>query len=395
MRIGDKISINGVVSVMSEATEKLKCSTCKGKKNAKCDNASQCADKKDKRTGVKLPNQKLLKKKKASLSKKALTLVLTLTAAFLIAVIVTTVCCLVFLRADHVEMPTELNNIYGFSSLAMRPADNHITVDLTPYASDKEKAAYLYLLAGYLSKMSPTTTAYTQGQLCMTVLGSDNYIDISGLILKNEQQYYRSFYQIANSVPLLDNPLFSVAAKKAVTSERYYYDSHLDKMQYQMVYNNRLDEKGIPSADWGQIDESTTMDIPVYNAQQFGIFSVTNHTVKVDTIDSATVEYNEQGGYYMVSLLLDVNNPDATAYSVADIRDGTGDKSAVYSKVQIDFTVWDNGYMRDLYMDEIWDARVVVKLNFDLATHYYFSYNPKDCRMDAIDEARKTIEYFQ
>lgn len=380
---------------MSEATEKLKCGTCKGQcKGDKC-NTAQCEDKQPKRTTFKLPNQKLLKKKKPSLSKKALTIVLTVTAAFLIALVVTAVCCLVFLRADHVDMPTELNNVYGFTSLAMRPDDESGAVDLTPYATDKEKATYLYWLAGYQSKMSPTTTAYAQGQLCMTLLGSDNYIDVSGLIMKNEQQYYRSFYQIANSVPLLDNPLFASAAKKAVTTERYYYSSRLDNMQYQLVYNNRVDEQGLPRADWSTIDEAATMDVPVFNAMQFGIFSVTDHTVKVDTIDSATVSYNEEDGYYSVSILLDMNNPDSTAYSVAEIRDGTGDKSAVYSKVQIDFSVWDNGYMRDLYMDEIWDARVVVKLHFDLATHYYFSYNADDCRMDAIDEVRSAVAYFE
>ena len=99
-----------------------------------------------------------------------------------------------------------------------------------------------------------------------------------------------------------------------------------------------------------------------------------------NTIISATVEYNAEGGYYTVHILVDSDK----AYTHIDtewaLKDSNGakDKNARFTGLEIEFQLWDNGYFKQWEMWENWKAPKAYGLMEMTADQYYiavFSYN--------------------
>ena len=99
-----------------------------------------------------------------------------------------------------------------------------------------------------------------------------------------------------------------------------------------------------------------------------------------NTIINATVEYNAEGGYYTVHILVDSDK----AYTHIDtewaLKDSNGakDKNARFTGLEIQFQLWDNGYFKQWEMWENWKAPKAYGLMEMTADQYYiavFSYN--------------------
>ena len=286
-------------------------------------------------------------------------------------------------------------NVHNFSGLCVAPTLTEEKVDLSPYVSSKEQATYLYSVACRKMTDASYFTAYNRGMLYLKMGSSDNYIDIDAVTMKTQKEYFNIEYHIKNSVPILDSMIGSIleSATDIVTTERKYASANGSCTYYQKVKNNSVDDNGIPSAVWegtlGINDPSVVKkDMTVFNSTQNGVFLLANHTVKPATILDAEVTYDEENGYYTVSATLDHTSYETVENSVKDIRSGTGDNSATYNLIKLNFTVWDTGYMRTFSLVEKWAAKVVISLNFNLETNWECSYSSTDCNLNKYRDAK-------
>ena len=99
-----------------------------------------------------------------------------------------------------------------------------------------------------------------------------------------------------------------------------------------------------------------------------------------NTIKSATVEYNEEGGFYTVTMVIDSDKEYThidTAWALQDNK-GASDPNARFTALSITFELWDNGYFKQWEMWESWQAPKAHGLMAMSADQYYkavFSYN--------------------
>ena len=312
-------------------------------------------------------------KQKKSLPKKIIYLIVGVVVGFFVLVGLVTSLCIVFLPKKGTHNFNGYSNVHGFLALAEAPeVDSVITLDEN--MSQEEQAAYLYRTASTNLKNAPYLVGYNQGALTLSMFGQYNYIDLDAVIMKNQDTYFKVDYHVINDAPLAS------LSRDTTSCERWYYQSGMESMAAQKVYSSDRDEAGVPFADWSE-PENYTKEVPVFTTGQYGIFTVVNHTITADTIKNATVTHNDKGGYWEVTCSLDLSNPASTAYSLADIRTGTGDKKAKYTGVSFIYTVWDSGYMRTFSTREDWNAKVIVSLAFHMDINYYYSYLEEDCDM--------------
>ena len=102
-----------------------------------------------------------------------------------------------------------------------------------------------------------------------------------------------------------------------------------------------------------------------------------------NTIVSATVEYNAEGGYYVVHMVMDSTKPYThidTNWALQDNK-GAKDPTARFTRFEVTFQLWDNGYFKQWEMWEDWDAPKAHGLLHMSAEQYYmtvFSYDEMD-----------------
>ena len=102
-----------------------------------------------------------------------------------------------------------------------------------------------------------------------------------------------------------------------------------------------------------------------------------------NTIVSATVEYNAEGGYYVVHMVMDSTKPYThidTNWALQDNK-GAKDPTARFTRFEVTFELWDNGYFKQWEMWEDWDAPKAHGLLHMSAEQYYmtvFSYDEMD-----------------
>ncbi|HKL94206.1 MAG TPA: hypothetical protein VJZ69_02865, partial [Clostridia bacterium] len=114
---------------------------------------------------------------------------------------------------------------------------------------------------------------------------------------------------------------------------------------------------------------------------------------KFQTIKSATVEYNADKGYYTVTMVADI---EFKAYTTAETRwaitdsSATNDPHADFTKIEVKFELWDNGYFKKWEMRENWLAEnAMPPLCFEMSAEQYymeeFTYNEDDCDLTRFD----------
>lgn len=293
-------------------------------------------------------------------------------------------------------------NIHNFVGLEVMPnlTGTNLANVVSSLSSDAEIAEKLYAICSDNIKHAPFFTAYNKGSFFLQIGTSENYIDLDSVIMKSQKEYFSISYRLNNSIPILDSFIGAIVSKTAdvISTERMYAKAKDKHMLYQKVRNSSRNEKGVPSAKWSPIidieKDITKKSVPAFNSSQPGQYTLTNHVVNANTIDTVSVDYNEEEKYYSVKLILKHNLPETIKNSLDDIRVGTGDKNASYTKIAIDFTVWENGYLRSLSMEEQWVANVVLTLDFNLKTNWRCSYNPTDCSFDKYPDSKQTKSDF-
>ncbi len=110
-----------------------------------------------------------------------------------------------------------------------------------------------------------------------------------------------------------------------------------------------------------------------------------------NTIKEATVTYNEAEGYYEVHMVMDSTKDYTHIDTLWALRDdgGTKDPGAKFTKLEVTFQLWDNGYFKKWEMWEDWDCdKAYGLLPMAAVQHYesYFSYAKEDAVFESYLE---------
>ena len=317
-----------------------------------------------------------------------------LTAIILIIVITISYLLIRMFLIKNTPVMQGIENPHGFYYLGVRPDNNDIIIQ-----DDDEKimAEQLYYNAALKCKNAENLAVHSDCQSIFSIGEMDNYIDVDFVIIKNQEKFFRMEYHLKNSVPLFESlPYLEEPLNEAVsilTSERHNYITEMEKTVYQKVNNNYYDEGKVPRADWSNKEKIQQEDraVPIFNKNQEGIFTLTDHTVNRNTISEVTILYNEEEGFYKISAVLDVKNPETTQNSIHLIREGSGDDNADYSSILVNYEIWDNGYFRSLEVKEIWSAKVFLNFTSNFNYKYYFSYDEYDVNFETYEDAKDMI----
>lgn len=327
-----------------------------------------------------------------------------------IAVIVAGVAVGVGIVASNLKKAEGANvfaeNPHGFIKLGVRPSGERniymTSFDKMSAEELKEAALKMYLDAGINFKMNDVVV-YDNCHTSFSVLNIVNLVNIDSVVIKNDDEYFRVDYRLKNKTPFLD--AFKSFEKQIndslelVLTERTYATAESETAVYQKVRNAYIDENKSPYAIWD--DPKYTVfteqrDKPIFSPYQEGVYGLTAHTVTTDTIESADINYFKAEGYYEINIVLDVNNPVTTETAVGNIRKGSGDENANFDKLNIVFSVWDNGYLRAFKMEESWKANAmgIELLKFASVFNYdmYFSYASEDCNLAEYYDYVKFME---
>jgi len=285
------------------------------------------------------------------------------------------------LTADDITPVDENTN--SFSYLGVKPEGKKISVEIPEEKEDIiALAATLYNLGAMNCKNAKYLAVYNNCHSVFSLNKLNNYIDVIVFMIKDQNSYLREEYHLKNNIPLFEVfPSLEVAINnmvEMVTSERQYHTKGMEHSIYQRVLNNHYAENGAPIADWSNPSLEEFRDIPIYNKNQEGIFELTQHNITNDTIVNASVEYLENDQCYKVAFELDTQNPLTTQKSIKPIREGSGDKKANFTNIEIEFLLWDNGYFKNLKINEKWSARVLLPVKCSFANDFSFSYNKAD-----------------
>ena len=325
---------------------------------------------------VALPQPAAVARPKRSLPKKIIYLIVGVVVGFFVLVGIVTTVCVLLLPKHNMHVFHGFSNVHGFVALTEPPEDVNDVITVDDKLSQVEQAAYLYRVGSTNAKNAPYLVGCNSGSMTLQMFGQNNYIDLDAVIMKDKTTYFKMDYHLINDAPLAS------LSQDSTSAERWYYDASMEQMLAQKAYSSVRDEDGVPYATWTDNVSTYTKDVPIYTTKQFGIFTITNHTITAETLRSATVTHNDKEGYWEVVCELDLSNPNSVAYSLADIRTGTGDKKAKYTHVSFEYTVWDCGYLRTMCTREDWSAKVFVALQFHMDLNYYFSYYEGDCDME-------------
>ncbi len=133
---------------------------------------------------------------------------------------------------------------------------------------------------------------------------------------------------------------------------------------------------GIPSAN---LSEVTTGEeaMPIFYKEQEGKYFQTDFVIERDTIKWATVEKNEEGEYFMVTINLDVENAKTTEKPLADLRENVSD--ANYTSCVEYIEIWYSGHYKFFNAVDHWKGTKVIPLNATIDYKTYFTYDKEEC----------------
>ena len=156
------------------------------------------------------------------------------------------------------------------------------------------------------------------------------------------------------------------------------------------VYTDCADFRG---EDQIYIGATMGREISYEKTDQHIYFSKNAEEWMYNNVTSASVTYNAEGGFYTVHMAMDCTTDTEHGlynhYTSADtcwaIRDSAGDDYANFTRVEVEFELWDNGYFKTWKMFENWYAEELYGLPTDGgAEQEYietFSYLEHDCQL--------------
>lgn len=206
--------------------------------------------------------------------------------------------------------------------------------------------------------------------------------------IKNGNEYVR----LETQVPDGETP----SLMKSILKDQIYFKGDYADMQHEKAVEIETKkgvsyEDGVISADLDSVNVSY-VDKPYFNASQELKYTQTDFVITKDTIKDVSISHNDEEGFYIVELSVDVENEEAIAKPYANLSSNV--KKAKYLSVREHIEIWDNGYFRAFYSLDNWKGTVVVSIEGDIDYRTYFVYDEAQCQIDglfAIDKLREEI----
>lgn len=270
-----------------------------------------------------------------------------------------------------------------------RPDGEALSGIVIPEASDLEGhialAYWLYDNANKLDQQCEKriATSYCPVKTTMSILSAKIDVQIDAYVydIKSGQEYFKSDYQVAMQGI---GALASMFKKDMVYGKCSYYALGMEEMVVHYVDNATI-SNGRPVSDWNDCEVSTA-PIPYFHSSQELLYEKTDIVICPETILSASVSY-DQGGFYKITMELDVENELTTSKTLANLRSGAGD-AAVYTSIVEEIEIWDNGYYKDFLSTDKWTSG---NISADLPYRTTYSYSEEDCNIRSYEEALQII----
>ena len=153
----------------------------------------------------------------------------------------------------------------------------------------------------------------------------------------------------------------------------------------------------------GQIYKGVTLEgrmISYEKTDQHIFFTKDEILTKYNNVTEASVSYDAEGGFYKVRMVMDCvirkdddGNSTYNHYTSADtcwaIRESAQDPYSNFTKVEVEFELWDNGYFKTWKMYENWEAEKLYGLPTGGGANQeyieYFTYFEDDCKLTGSD----------
>ncbi len=263
-------------------------------------------------------------------------------------------------------------------------------------------------------------------------MNMDNQVLLNIYEIKNGNEYYRIDYRLKKDIPLF-NALPTAERSinnmlELVTTERRYMNTDMDTIKYEKILNASTNADGVPYANWSDTDKLTTKeegvglnkvfnnDIDIDYATDWNIdigckYQKSEFVINENTVDTATVAYNDVEGFYTIDVTLDCalvygddipegkvtdkNNTgsrsyaslgynEATELTRAYIQDGAGTDNVAYTSIHITMEVWDSGHFKTYSSVESWEGTLnifSIGVSSDFLYYDVYSYDEENCNI--------------
>lgn len=240
-------------------------------------------------------------------------------------------------------------------------------------AEVKEFAAALYAVAAELYCTAPNVsyqTTYSNTMMGVPVVGQRYNVR------NGDKNYYTEYSFIEGDTGILGTIVGMAGGDNTRFAEARYTDGTMDyTASYKMAVQS---EKDAPSY---VIDENGNR---VYNVKwedakvshlaknDYG-YRLTDHDITAETILEASVEYNQEEGYYTLNLKLDLEKAPALI-TLPNLKESSDMADAHYTVLDQKIEIWDNGYPRYFHAFDVWKGTMVINMEseLDFRTTYYF-----------------------
>ena len=240
-----------------------------------------------------------------------------------------------------------------------RPTGAKLTDIVIPSSEDEDAmiacALKLYNKANY-NLQHDNAVAYAV-KTNTKVLG----VDTGGIryTIKNGNEFFNADYFY---VPTDASGSIAKAASPEYTNYGYrrYYNKALnigrEQKAKELNYKKQSNGQLLFSVSWDDLYYDQEIEMPQEFAESGASYKYYNFTWDTDTINSATVEYNEDEGYYKLVVELDASNKKTVKDAIKDLQNGAGDKNAKYTKIVETIEIWDNGRYKTFNTCDYWTA---------------------------------------
>lgn len=260
----------------------------------------------------------------------------------------------------------------------VRPNFNKL--DLTMPTTDAEKRQFAYDLYTLANENFKNAEKAAYAINCTTVM-MGSAVNGYQYMVKNGDEYFYTEYSFGEegSGNILSVIMQGVAAESTVYAARRYTNASLEKVHKQLTLRPAKtveNQKITFRANWAESIRNEEIDKTIYYADQVGAYEYTEQKILPETILTAEVEYNEEDGYYILTLELDVANEKTTEITRPNLRASSGAPDADYYSMTETIHIWDNGYFRYFRSQDNWQGTmggiIALKSELDYQTNFYY-----------------------
>lgn len=245
---------------------------------------------------------------------------------------------------------------------------------IVPDADDStamiDLAVSLYEHANDADKNLPYRKAQTYGLISQFNIQFERYI----FNVKNDNEWYYSEAQYSEGLYALFSPPFVTLKYGELSKNKTVVLSAHEDISVDST-------TGVPKTNLDKA-EITEESLPIFNSTQEGIFTPTDFCIERETIKSASVKRNDEGGYYEVTIELDVENPRAIANPLAALQSNVS--NAKYTSCTEYIEIWYSGHYKYFNAIDKWEGKMsIIDINSTIDYRTYYTYDLEECNIDS------------